>query len=548
MKISNQVPAVLSPVYSARITGDYDINSYIKKTMVEPIRKPIIKGTNVSIKNGKNNVTDDEIVNNIKACFGDTINDQAEIFVKSLYGKALLNYNGANPMGVQDLYAVQSADAEKLPYPDATTVYDAAVDIIPTCKEYLAGKASYDKLFTCFAFFAKPQALGFYFTSEVVFDEFKHWLDTEISKIANNLSVDVMQNFADFNKLTLSDLTESLKIRNDDNDNNDEYSFARILISYMMNYTHIENPSLYGVMPFWLSELFCPKSIIFINIEKHAHATAKQIRDEWDLINNAVNMNVKVASTKKLTKLTGAARNIKKITGAALQIKGDDKVARHADIPFSPNEPTALDFVKRVKLVMDKMSTANKTQNSYKRVHMTYAKPNRRNPDDYNKMGKSVSQKYRPDLHIYLDTSGSVSEENYRDAITSCIKMAKKFNINIYFNSFSHVLSNSTLLHTKDKSVKQIYSEFKKVPKVTGGTDYEQIWHYINRYPKRKNELSIIITDFEYWPPNKHVEHPRNLYYAPMSGMNWNYIVRCAEDFKNKMLRIEPDIRRKILF
>lgn len=68
------------------------------------------------------------------------------------------------------------------------------------------------------------------------------------------------------------------------------------------------------------------------------------------------------------------------------------------------------------------------------------------------------------------------------------IKMAKKLNVNFYFNSFYHCLSASTHLTVKDRSVNAIYKSFEKVPKVTGGTDYRQIWEYIGASPKRKRQ------------------------------------------------------------
>ena len=87
-----------------------------------------------------------------------------------------------------------------------------------------------------------------------------------------------------------------------------------------------------------------------------------------------------------------------------------------------------------------------------------------------------------------------------------------------------------------------------KIPKVTGGTDYEQIWHYINQSAKRRRELSLILTDFEWTPASHFVQHPKNLYYIPCSNMNWKAICHYAEMFGKAMLRNEPNIRKHILF
>lgn len=84
-----------------------------------------------------------------------------------------------------------------------------------------------------------------------------------------------------------------------------------------------------------------------------------------------------------------------------------------------------------------------------------------------------------PDIHVYIDTSGSISEENYQDAVMMLIRVAKKLNVNLYFNSFSDILSQTTLLKVKDRSPASIWKEFRKVPKVTGGTEFQQVWEYI---------------------------------------------------------------------
>ena len=38
--------------------------------------------------------------------------------------------------------------------------------------------------------------------------------------------------------------------------------------------------------------------------------------------------------------------------------------------------------------------------------------------------GKQTGIRFRPDIHVYLDCSGSISERNYQDAIKSLIKLA----------------------------------------------------------------------------------------------------------------------------
>lgn len=108
-------------------------------------------------------------------------------------------------------------------------------------------------------------------------------------------------------------------------------------------------------------------------------------------------------------------------------------------------------------------------------------------------------------------------------------------------------MSATKKLHVHGKTLKEVYTEFRNTPKVSGGTEYEQIWHYINRSDKLSREISIVITDFEYCAPNHFVKHPRFLYYAPISTSNWKGMVSSAESFSKTMLNICPDIRKHIL-
>lgn len=214
---------------------------------------------------------------------------------------------------------------------------------------------------------------------------------------------------------------------------------------------------------------------------------------------------------------------------------------------FRKTPPSKKDIVNFITIILKKMSRVNRSMNSYKMVKLSFARPNRRDPDDFNKMGKSVSTRYWPDIHIYLDTSGSVSEENYSDAMKTCVMLAHRLNINLYFNSFSSVMSECSLITTKDRSVAECYKQFMLIKKVTGGTNIEQIWHYINGNKKREREFSLVMTDFEWTARSDFVKHPKNLYYMPFSNMDWNDMCYWMEAFAKSVRHNEPNIRAHIL-
>lgn len=552
--ISNQKPADISRFYDDDITKDFDLIANIKDAITSKILNPISPNYNVSITDDKTKtqITEDDLISMIIASTDDHINNIAEDYLKDISTQTLVNYNRNTNLPFDDIYAITSSTIAKLPEPTATIIYTANQDIIPTTKAFLAGKSDYNTLFTSFAFFTREKTYGAYFANEIEFNNFKDYLKNKYQPITQILPPETNNLLNQFYNITLDALTESFLLRSNENENNEPLSFARILIhsliEYEQNLLKADPDQIFmGTMPFSLSELFIPKTLVLINLEKHSRSTPRKINKEWDFIKNSLQNKPAMISKRRLTKLTTASRISSKINGMKAGNRHNSQTGKSKYVPLKKTAPSPLDITKMIKRVMDQMSYVNQSQNSYKKVSKSFQKANRRNPDDYNLAGKIVSTRYKPDIHLYIDTSGSISESNYIDTVKTCIKIAKKFNINLYFNSFSHVLSQTSLLHTKDKSLNGIYKEFQKIPKVSGGTDYENIWHFINASKKRKEELSIIITDFEYDAPNRYIKQPKNLYYLP-TATNYSSIKHAANSFMRSMKHNDPNIRRKLLF
>ena len=53
-------------------------------------------------------------------------------------------------------------------------------------------------------------------------------------------------------------------------------SFARLIVNMAMQYAQA-NPNSFNVLPFHVGELYCPKTLVFVNIEAHAHSSTKKI-------------------------------------------------------------------------------------------------------------------------------------------------------------------------------------------------------------------------------------------------------------------------------
>ena len=551
MQVTNQKPVRLEPVYLENINKDFDPIDSMKKAIAAPLFTPIVAGSPAVLSANGHSLSEDDVVNLLAACTGDTYDATAEASSKEILGSCLLTYNKNTNIGCDELFAVQSGTAAGLPEPDSNVIYTPSADIIPMARGFLAGTQTYDEFFASLAYFARSQSVGFYFSSALAFDNFKTFIQSQMATLGNTLPPDTTNMMNDFLQLSLNGLTESLKIRANEMDNNDPGSFARLLMSMFMAYTKSASPSEFGVLPFSVSELFCPKTIIMVNVEKHARATAREIHDEWKLISDSLSQKTSVISIKKLTKLTATQRMLRKAAAGAAVAAAQNHMAgasRAVNMRFSKTRPTTVNIAKLIKKILDKQAYVNKSMNVSRSVSLSYKKANRREPDNFNKPGKTTRAQYRPDIHLYIDTSGSISERDYEDAVKACIKMAQKLNINLYFNSFSHLLSQTTKLKLENKSAAATYREFQKVPKVSGGTDYAQIWRFINKSKKRTNEISIIITDFEWTAPREFIKHPKRLYYIPCSTMYWDSIMRSAEEFCKSTLHNDSNIRNHVLF
>ncbi|MYR57099.1 hypothetical protein GTY54_12950 [Streptomyces sp. SID625] len=553
--VTNQKPAVLDALHTISCAGDYDPMPAIQQTLIDPLLEPLNPNAPASITDTHGADLRGDIPGLILSCLGDTLNMASEQTVKELLGQALINFDQGTPLPVAELFAVQAGQQNKMPAPSPRVLYTAQADVLPAAKALLAGTGDESAFFASIAYTFHPDTLGFWFQSSAAFDDFKVWLSQQTQTMATALPLTTTRLLNDFTALSLKGLTESLLMRKDDSDANNEHSFARVLVHMLMSYVEQQrilssqqNTALdTGVLPFTVGELFCPRSLVLVNVEAHARATAAKITGEWNLINQSLASPVRVVSNTSLSKLTSLPRAAARAAALGATRQPGQPGSRSAQVAFRKQPPSKLDLLKDITRVLRRMDQVNRSQNILRTTKATFLKASRRNPDDFNKPGRTTSVQYMPDLHIYIDTSGSISEVNYQEAVMMLIRIAKKLNINLYFNSFSHFLSQEVMLRTENKSTAQIWKEFRRIPKVSGGTEYTQIWQYINASRVRQHRLSLMVTDFDWLPPSTRQDHPKNLYYAPCSAMDWSSMVDLASRYADSMQHIDPSIRQRLL-
>lgn len=565
--ITDQMPAALIPLPIIAVTGDYDPIPALTRMLVDPIFEPL-PGRTVTVTDDSGHTHDPDSIRDLfLRSLSDSVDVKANAAIKSLLAAALINYDRTTPLLVNETFLVQAASRCKLPAPGPRVLYSASSDVSPSARALLAqpGPDTADGFFAALGYTYAPETLGVWFRTETDFEDFKVWFDQQVNTLAPLLPADTVNLLQKFGQLTLKGLTESLVLRKDDDDEIQEYSFARVLVNLLTQYASLQAsgtmpmpttanaaapPALAGgLLPFSVSELLLPRTVVLVNVEVHARTSPRRIEREWQIINASLNNPIKVVSNKRLSKLTALARAAAKASSQAANSASNQlaKAGRSARITFRKQSPNTVDILTGVTRALKRMKEVNRSQNIFRTQKTSFVKANRRDPMDFNKPGKVTSTRYLPDLHVYVDTSGSISESNYQQSMLMLIGLAKKLNVNLYFNSFSHVMSQQVLLRTAGKSTTAIWGEFQKIPKVSGGTDYEQIWKYINASPARSRRMSLIISDFEWRARSQRIEHPKNLYYAPCGNMDWDTLVYHASEFSKSVRHLEPAIAQRLI-
>ena len=554
--VRGAVPATLKALYGDDLKDVWNPEDVILNMVAKPMFNAVNPTVPATISYDGQPATPEEVADFIMRTLGTNYNRDAELAANELFSKTLDHYTYSDRTRASQVYVGQEAQSLGLPAASDMIHYQTHTDVIPSAKEFLLGNEPIEKFFVSLAYTFQPDTLGFWCLDEPTFELFKNFIIIEAIRRDADLNPDCKLAVQNIAQLKLDEVLVGVMLRakGAEDDGNQPGTFARFFVSCAMDFAKA-NPKVFGIMPFELSQLACPCSVVFANVDAHAHAMNPDIQSAWTDVKKAVANRQTVLSQNQIQNLTApqqAARKAKqKAEKADADSNRDADSIRRREMRFKRKQPKAVDLVKAVKKRMDKMATVARSENSFKMVKSTFMRPNRRDPDNLNLQGKMVSTKYKPDIHLYIDTSGSISEENYQAAVMACIRLAVKFNVNLYFNSFSHVMSSCVKLNTKNKTAKQIYQQFSRVQKVGGGTDYEQIWTYINASKKRRREFSLIITDFEWRVPSGHKVHPTNLHYFPTasrSSYDWDYLVRSAKEFATDMLHIDPKIRQKMLF
>ena len=552
MKINNQRKADLKPFYTDSIKKplDQQVIEDNLKAILNQCYQPLVPGQPVIVEDDQGNPIDqDDVASVIYECCLD-FNPQNEQFVNNFWKQALHDYlPGLNATSV----FISQANARlktPMPLPSANVIYTS--DDIKDGADALIQTGEPEKFIVNTAFTMPDPYLGFWFISNVAWNQFKNYVTQMTNAITQRLSTEAIQKFTDFQNTTVNDI-EGLLLRSKSQPSPTadlEYSFERLIVAYLLEFTK-QNPKISGAIVPYIDELIIPDTVLLFNVEQIDKMSKTKFKQLVADVNKVIKRKYKLLNLKTVSKLSTAVQQ---------QNNQQAVLANHRSMLASSGkranklfkfgkQPEKRDIVARIVKLIEKQSSVAMSENYQKCIKKSYQRANRREPDNPDRQGVQTGLKYYPDIHIYLDCSGSISEPMYAQAIKTCIKIAKRVNCNLYFNSFADDLTQTVKVQTRGISTAEAYKKFLAIPKTNGGTEFQPVWDYILSSEKRKKEISLMITDFGYWAPSYRVKHPAKLYYIPIdvTADRWPSIVNWANEFCQSMYHIDSKIRKHLL-
>lgn len=456
--------------------------------------------------------------------------------LKTLYDNMNIHYI-KNDFYFRNILGISWLASQNQPLPSSTIRYEFSSDIKPASLKYLANGLSDQQTWN-----EVQSAFSGYFLQKNINDaslivgikdnSILKDISFDLTTIAtiigqsNTISQDTMEDVQLFTNSTMAvnnDAVTGYVMNNDDTLNSDDFTLKKLLQIVLSARDDV-------IIPFTnLKQLINPTSIVFLNIDKITKFSNNQeLNKELSMIEDSIRRESyikSIISTSKLKKLSKS--NILKSGYTNKYTKSKGSYVQSKNTKLSGVGLSKSNQKLWIKNILKSQNINIESQNVTKSKKPTYMRPSRRDPFNVNLKGTIKKDAYKPDIHIFLDSSGSITEKMIKDSLINIITIAKYLNTNIYFTSFSHIISSTTLLKTKDRNVQDLYKMIMNIPRVGGGTEFENVYHVINKTDKmntKKNKasrLNFIITDFAYsfnssYTFKKNTAALKKTYYLPI--------------------------------
>lgn len=481
---------------------------------------------------------------------------------KNLISTYINNYSPISWLKADNFLIDRLYQKYKLPEASDEIIYTIPCDIVEPVSNYLNDKIQAEQCITSISAYLNITAPIVMFKNRRSFHEFQEYIDRRIMMMP--LKPETRRLLRQFTGLKTDSGFKCVKLRSTQYARLAENTFARILMNLLEEYSAnsmtiardecvMVGTSLRSrIIP--LAIVFAVAENITIEDSETLNSDITEIKDFLDWLDEpkgnapiSINNNAEAedqpfdiletneSEKQKEERIKNAINNI--TSNQPGSSRGDP--TRRVD----PNSVKAL--TKRLKKKIKQLiqSTSARTMNGQKTVIKTYMRESRRDPMNIDLKGQYYKTTYTKDLHLYIDVSGSINLSMIEFALNAAADIATELKLNLFVTPFDSKLyeKQTIVIPGSVISKRSALKKLKRLPISGGGTEFDNVYKFIESSKKRKNEISIMITDYCDCP---RLPSPKTLYYMGCKGTSPQTIENFIRHMKTHS---NQNIRSKII-
>ena len=477
---------------------------------------------------------------------------------KNLISTYINNYSPISWLKADNFLIDRLYQKYKLPEASDEIIYTIPCDIVEPVSNYLNDKIQAEQCITSISAYLNITAPIVMFKNRRSFHEFQEYIDRRIMMMP--LKPETRRLLRQFTGLKADSGFKCVKLRSTQYARLAENTFARILMNLLEEYSAdsmtiakdecvMVGASLRSrIVP--LAIVFAVAENITIEDSETLNSDITEIKGFLDWLDEpkgdapiSINNNAEAEDQPFDMLETNESEKQKeeRIKSAINNITSNQPGSGRGDPTrrVDPNSVKAL--TKRLKKKIKQLiqSTSARTMNGQKTVIKTYMRESRRDPMNIDLKGQYYKTTYTKDLHLYIDVSGSINLSMIEFALNAAADIATELKLNLFVTPFDSELyeKQTIVIPGSVISKRSALKKLKRLPISGGGTEFDNVYKYIESSKKRKNEISIMITDYCDSPS---LPSPKTLYYMGCKGTE-NYsienFIRYMEHTSNQNIR-----------
>ena len=481
---------------------------------------------------------------------------------KNLISTYINNYSPISWLKADNFLIDRLYQKYKLPEASDEIIYTIPCDIVEPVSNYLNDKIQAEQCITSISAYLNITAPIVMFKNRRSFHEFQEYIDRRIMMMP--LKPETRRLLRQFTGLKADSGFKCVKLRSTQYARLAENTFARILMNLLEEYS-ADSMTIardeYVMVGASLRSRIVPLAIVFavaenITIEdsETLNSDITEIKGFLDWLDEpkgdapiSINNNAEAEDQPFDMLETNESEKQKeeRIKSAINNITSNQPGSGRGDPTrrVDPNSVKAL--TKRLKKKIKQLiqSTSARTMNGQKTVIKTYMRESRRDPMNIDLKGQYYKTTYTKDLHLYIDVSGSINLSMIEFALNAAADIATELKLNLFVTPFNSELyeKQTIVIPGSVISKRSALKKLKRLPISGGGTEFDNIYKFIESSKKRKNEISIIITDYCDCP---RLPSPKTLYYMGCKGTSPKTIENFIRHMKTHS---NQNIRSKII-